>query len=508
MSIYQGYEIEFDCPKCNHRHRFVDSEYLENPFKFCNKCKEFIFDDVKLLIERTRINKQKFQKKLDYNLILYMLHSDDEKEKAYGMIADYFIEQYHPKTLRDDEKEEIWIYKEGIYIPHGKSYLKEEMKKGLKNFYTTFKFNRVCDLIVPSCFICAEDFFDYNIINEVPLENGILNIKTRELSEFTPNKYFFNKLPVKYDPDATCDKIDKFLHQIVQKEDDVKCLYEFFGFGLRKDYFLEKSFLLSGNGRNGKSVFLRIVENFFSKKNISNLTFKDMESSDNFNLCELHNKYINMSGDLSNTKIKETGIFKSLTGGDMIKAARKFMRPVYFTNYAKMIFNCNEAPRSTDNSEGFWRRWVLIDFPYKFVKKSEYDETDPKQRIAIPKVEKAFIVPEEMSGLLNKALDALERILENKSFSDSDASKDIKRKWAVKSDSLEVFCEEYVEEDFTSKIAISEFIKAYERFCSNYNAQAQSTRTIFKHLKRIYKEIKKIKSNSIAYYNGIKLKLE
>ena len=35
--------------------------------------------------------------------------------------------------------------------------------------------------------IDADKFFNVNYINEVPIQNGVLNIKTRELSDFNPN---------------------------------------------------------------------------------------------------------------------------------------------------------------------------------------------------------------------------------------------------------------------------------------------------------------------------------
>jgi len=37
-----------------------------------------------------------------------------------------------------------------------------------------------------------------------------------------------------------------------------------------------------------------------------------------------------------------------------------------------MIFACNELPRVYDTSKGFWRRWILINFPYEFVDRERY----------------------------------------------------------------------------------------------------------------------------------------
>jgi len=38
-----------------------------------------------------------------------------------------------------------------------------------------------------------------------------------------------------------------------------------------------------------------------------------------------------------------------------------------------MIFCANELPKPVDLSTGFFRRWILIDFPYTFYTAEEYD---------------------------------------------------------------------------------------------------------------------------------------
>jgi len=54
-------------------------------------------------------------------------------------------------------------------------------------------------------------FFSTNYIYEVPLLNGILNIRTRELTPFDPKKIFFNKVPIEYNPSAECENIIEHL---------------------------------------------------------------------------------------------------------------------------------------------------------------------------------------------------------------------------------------------------------------------------------------------------------
>jgi len=98
-----------------------------------------------------------------------------------------------------------------------------------------------------------DDFLNTNYEYELPVQNGILCLKTLSLKQFTPDKYFFNKLPIVYDPDAKCPKINKFLTEITVNNTNL--LYEIFGFSLVKKMFLETTFMFVGDGSNGKASF-------------------------------------------------------------------------------------------------------------------------------------------------------------------------------------------------------------------------------------------------------------
>ncbi len=81
-----------------------------------------------------------------------------------------------------------------------------------------------------------DEFFKDHYLNEIPVENGILNIKTRILSPFSPKKIFFNKIPIVFDSDKKCENIDDFLKGILKQESDKEIVYELAGYSLLKKY--------------------------------------------------------------------------------------------------------------------------------------------------------------------------------------------------------------------------------------------------------------------------------
>jgi len=85
----------------------------------------------------------------------------------------------------------------------------------------------------------------------------------------------------------------------------------------------------------------------------------------------------------------------------------------------------------------------LIEFPYKFISEEQFNLLNEKDKqnhriIDIDIIEK-ISTPEELSGLLNYALDGLDRILQQKDFSYSKSTSEVKDLWIRKSDSFTAF---------------------------------------------------------------------
>jgi len=415
-------------------------------------------------------------------------------------------------TTKDDIKSEMWIYQEGIYKPNGKSYVKEYCRIVLEKAYTINLANDVLGKIEADTYIKQEDFFDNKYVDEIPVINGILNTKTRELGEFDPKKIFFNKLPVTYDSNATCEHIDQFIGDILAKEEDKTVAYELIGQGLFKEYFTEKAGMLVGNGRNGKSKFLELIKRLVGVENTCSVPLRAMKE-DNSSLCELHGRLFNLAGDLSNTDLKDTGCFKQTVGRDLLQAHRKFLRDLIFVNYSKHIFACNELPRVYDTTDGFWTKWVLLEFPYKFVSKKEMEavpeELRGKLKIKDPEIIEKITTDSELSGLLNLALDGLDRLFKNKNFSQTKGTMEIKDFWIRNSDSFAAFCIDCVEEDYDTCISKKEMRKRYSRYCKGHKVKGAGDKAIKVTLEDRYGVIdskKNVNDEWVWVWEGIKFK--
>lgn len=423
-------------------------------------------------------NKLSSNKDLQISVLEFL--AKRQRREATEVIATELLNKEHIYTTRHDEKPGIWIYKEGIYISQGKTYIKEFCREIFGEAYTTALGDEVIAKIEAETFIEQKEFFIVGDIYKLPVQNGVLDLRTKKLFAFSPKYRFFNKLSVEYNPDKKCSAIFSFFDSLFDNKDDIKVIQEIFGYLLFRDYKIEKAFMFIGNGRNGKGKTIELMKRFLGVENCANLSLQDLDN-DNFSLGELHNKMVNLGADISPTALKNTGKFKSLTGHDLLSAARKFLTRIHFVNYAKLIFCTNELPITYDKTLAFFDRWILIDFKYTFLSQREINKLSDSERKNVKLADKEIInkisIPDELSGLLNWALDGLDRLLKNGDFSYSQSNKEVKDTWLRKSDSVSAFIMDCVEEKENS-ISKADFRKIYATYCKKYKLKLSDNKHI------------------------------
>ena len=72
------------------------------------------------------------------------------------------------------------------------------------------------------------------------------------------------------------------------------------------------------------------------------------------------NKLVNYASEI-NGKV-EASIFKQLVSGEPVEARLPYGNPFIMSDYAKLIFNCNDLPRDVEQTEAYFRRFLIIPF--------------------------------------------------------------------------------------------------------------------------------------------------
>jgi len=233
-----------------------------------------------------------------------------------------------------------------------------------------------------------------------------------------------------------CPKIHKTFTEWVKPE-DVRTLYEIIGYTLYPRYSIHKMIMLVGEGGNGKTTYANLIKRFLGNENVS---ARDLQSlaEYQFSRIDLVGKLANIFVDLPKKPLKETGVIKALTGEDTIIIDIKHRpRGFEYENYAKMIFTANELPPVYDQSLGWWRRWIVIEFPNKFLSEDELEIPEEKRNEYIERKRIEFLdsiaTREELSGLLVMSLLAVRDLIRRGSFS---IRGDFKTEWLRRVDSV------------------------------------------------------------------------
>jgi putative DNA primase/helicase len=243
------------------------------------------------------------------------------------------------------------------------------------------------------------------------------------------------QLPVSYDPAATCPETERFASQVFPS-DATMLAWEIVAWLMLPNTSIQRAVLLTGEGANGKSTWLRQVETFLGKSNVSAVPLHRLESC-KFSVARLVGKLANVCADLPSAHLAGTSTFKAITGGDFIQAEYKFRDSFDLLPFARLVFSANHPPRSQDASPAFFRRWLVVPFNRTFA---------PGQQIPREILDAVLALPGELSGLLNKALDAL-RSLQAGGFSEPASVKEAQQEFQVETDPLSVWLQSNTSDD-------------------------------------------------------------
>ena len=290
---------------------------------------------------------------------------------------------------------------------------------------------------------------------KINLQNGTYEISTAKQYLRPPDAADFltHQLPFAYDPEATAPLFQSFLNRVQPDVDCQKLLAEYLGYVFisPSKFKLEKALLLYGSGANGKSVFFEIVTALLGKENVSHYSLQSLTNEPAYCRAHLANKLVNYASEISGKL--EAATFKQLVSGEEVEARLPYGQPFILTNYARLIFNCNELPADVEHTHAYFRRFLIVPFSVTIP-----DHEQDKQLAA-------KIIDAELSGVFNWILTGLKRLLAQGSFSDCQAVNDQLEAYKRQSDTVRVFLGEQgyqVSSDYTP---LKDLYRDYKSFC-------------------------------------------
>jgi putative DNA primase/helicase len=240
----------------------------------------------------------------------------------------------------------------------------------------------------------------------VAMANGLLDLRTRELSPRTPAFYSTHSLPFGFDPDApTPKRWSRFLRELWPDDDESsETLAEIMGYVLSGDTRQQKMFLAVGPKRSGKGTIGRVLTGLLGTHNTAAPTLSGLTT--NFGLAPLVGKPLAVISDARlGTRVDSMIAVErllSISGEDTLTIDRKYLEAWTGRLPTRFLILTNEIPKFTDSSGALASRFVML-----ILDRSFYGREDPtltEQLLA------------EASGIFNWALEGLDRLLDRGYF--------------------------------------------------------------------------------------------
>lgn len=107
-----------------------------------------------------------------------------------------------------------------------------------------------------------------------------------------------------------------------------------------------------GEDIGAKTQFINLLSAMLGNDKTANVPIQNMNEESKFALGEIVGKRLINVGDQTSSEIKDSSIFKQLTGGDEIKCEKKGKQPFNYRYDGGIIIACNNLPTFTDDKGG------------------------------------------------------------------------------------------------------------------------------------------------------------
>ena len=397
--------------------------------------------DIRKQLDKLKLNTKHY-------LVLSIQHAVEFAEKnRWGLCKNHdFIYLYNGTFWAELDKDEFQKFL-------GEAAEKMGVAKFSARFYQ-FREQLFKQFLATAYLPTPESDKDTVLIN---LQNGTFEISPQgtNLKPFDRSDFITYQLPFEYNPQAKAPIFEAYLNRVLPDIERQRVLAEYLGYVFIKHggrLKLEAALILYGTGANGKSVFYEIVNALLGTDNVSSYSLQELTDDSGYYRAMIANKLVNYASEI-NGKL-QTDSFKKMVSGEATPARLPYGKPMMLTNYAKFIFNVNELPKDVEHTNAYFRRWLIIPFDVTIPKKEQDSELHTK------------IIEKELSGVFNWVLQGLNRLLEQKKFSDCEAAQQAVEQYEIESNSVQMFLNENeYKGSLTNRKLITDLYAEYKAFC-------------------------------------------
>lgn len=434
------------------------------------------------------------------------------KKKAHIQFAQIFCQELRnagSDILRS--REEWWLCRGGRWEAlsgrGGDEWIESEVGKLYKLAGIPPTHKAVREVLAEVRRSTARDSVPWDAHGLLPVANGMLDLKTRQLRSCVSHDYARRQLPVAYDPEAECPTWLMMLDERFDAE-TIYVLQENLGAALlpRRTKDQRRALIVGGPSNGGKSAYLDVVCRLLSDTAIATslgdvdkphgtMPFRDRFAP--WRLDEAFKSGTWHPSDITKAILSGNPFSVNVKNGPMVLEI--WDGAAFWATNVPAAFK--EATKAIEN------RVLLVDAPRVF---------DPKRRTgaALFSIGRGFqnpadlVVAEEMPGVLNWALEGADRISKRGYYELPESLEQNLEEFREDSNPLHSFMKECVEYDSDACVSVPDLHYAFASFVRDDVRTIPSAKSLGRLIRalgdeRIAKDMSRLRTGNKRFYAGI-----
>jgi len=317
-------------------------------------------------------------------------------------------------------------------------------------------------------------------------QNGVFDLGTMKLNQFDVKYKTDIILDFDYVSGAKSALWDKVLGMTVPDENMRETFHQYCGCFLasRSEYKIEYITFVVGEGQNGKSIICKAVVNMLGPNVASSYSPEQLFKSSQmeYHLADVNGKIVNYCDEVSN-KDFSGGDFKQFVSGGAFTGRHPYSkRPTKVDKIPLMLCCANTIPPTTDDTEGYFRRFLIILAP------NHIDDRDKD-----PMLEMKLQAPEVKSAIFNWVLDGYKAFIANGGKIDiAGTVKEVVEEMRNNANSLRRWIDSqgYVAATPQSTTGYGwkskrEWVQEYVRYCNDWNETPKNQKSLIELFKKM-----------------------
>jgi putative DNA primase/helicase len=329
------------------------------------------------------------------------------------------------------------------------------------------------------------------------VENGVLNLATGELTDFSPSNLLTRATSALYLAGNEAPTWVRFLKDVTDGDSEFqRYLQRAVGYSLSSECTEQVFFFLFGLGSNGKSVFLNVLRELAGShcttaQATSFMLQGKTGGGASPDIAALNNRRVVCVTEIPIGQRLDEAMIKSLTGGEEMSARPLYGAPFTFTPRFKLWFAGNHKPTIKGSDHGIWRRVQLIPFTVTIAAEKKDPNLLEKLRHELP-------------GILNWAVAGYQewkRMGLTPPAVIREQVKEYKREEDVLAEWLEDCCDHGAETHVTRE----ELQQSYMTYCARTGVRSMSAKALYAALKE--RGFAETKRSGVRCFSGFSMKV-